>query len=51
MNTESIFSLLLLIAVLYLAFRIGAILLRVLLGLVAIGLFIWFLTNVLGVMF
>ena len=49
MNVDSLLSLLLLIVVLYIAFRVGAIILKVLLGLLAIGLFIWFIANMLGI--
>jgi hypothetical protein len=49
MNTESIINLVILIVVLYLAFRIGTVLLKVLLGLLAIALVIWLFRGLLGV--
>jgi hypothetical protein len=48
MNTESIINLVILIVVLYLAFRIGTVLLKVLLGLLAIALVIWLFRGLLG---
>ncbi len=41
MNLQSILSLIVLIVILYVAFRVGAFLIKVLLGLAAIGLVIW----------
>lgn len=43
-----VISLVVLIVVLYLAFRIGAVLMKVLLGLVALGLIVWLVMGLVG---
>ena len=48
MTTENIVSIVVLIVVLYVAFRIGAVVLRILLGLLAIGIVIWLVSGLLG---
>lgn len=48
MTLQTIFALLVLAAILYLAFVIGAIVLRILLGLLAIGLAIWLVLQILN---
>lgn len=48
MTPADILVLLVLIAVLYLAFRVGAFLMKVLLGLVAIGLVVWLIAGLVG---
>ncbi|MFN2323108.1 MAG: hypothetical protein ABR510_09165 [Trueperaceae bacterium] len=41
-------SIVVLIVVVYLAFRIGAVLMKVLLGLVALGLIVWLIAGLFG---
>lgn len=41
MNLESLIALVLLIVILYIAFRVGALLMRLALGLLAIGVVAW----------
>jgi hypothetical protein len=41
MNIENVVSIIFLIVVLYVAFRIGAVILKILLGLLAIGIVVW----------
>ncbi len=48
MDFTNVLNILILIVVVYLAFRVGAFLMKVLLGLLAIGLVIWLLTSLLG---
>jgi hypothetical protein len=48
MTPADILVILVLIAVLYLAFRVGAFLMKVLLGLVAIGLVVWLVAGLVG---
>jgi len=44
----SVLNVVILILVIYLAFRVGAIVMQVLLGLLAIGLVIWFVARLVG---
>jgi hypothetical protein len=41
MNIENVVSIIFLIVVLYVAFRIGAVILKILLGLLAIAIVVW----------
>lgn len=49
MTVADVLNVLLLVVVLYLAFRIGAVVLRILLGLLAIALFVWLIRGVFGI--
>jgi hypothetical protein len=44
----NVLNVLILIVVVYLAFRVGAFLMKVLLGLLAIGLVFWLVSNLVG---
>lgn len=48
MDPADILNVVVIIAVAYLAFRIGAVLMKVLLGLVAIGLIVWLIMSLVG---
>lgn len=48
MDIAAVLNLVILIVVVYLAFRVGAFLMKVLLGLVAIGLVVYFLSQLVG---
>ncbi len=48
MDPANVVNLMLVIVVVYLAFRVGAFLMKVLLGLLAIGLVVWLVTDLIG---
>lgn len=48
MTLESLFGLVLLIVVLYVAFQVGALLMRLALGLLAIGIVVWLVMGALA---
>jgi hypothetical protein len=48
MTAEEIIGIVIVIVLLFVAFRIGAILMRVLLGLLAIGIVVWLLSRLLA---
>ena len=48
MDVAAVLNVVILIVVVYLAFRVGAVLMKVLLGLVAIGLVVWLVAGLVG---
>ena len=48
MEMTDVVSIIVLIVVVYVAFRIGAVLMKVLLGLVALGLIVWLIAGLFG---
>jgi len=47
-DVAAVLNVVVLIVVVYLAFRVGAIVMKVLLGLLAIGLVVWFVAGLVG---
>jgi hypothetical protein len=47
-DLADVLNILILIVVVYLAFRVGAVIMKVLLGLLAIGLVVWFVAGLVG---
>jgi hypothetical protein len=48
MDVAAVLNVVVLIVVVYLAFRVGAVLMKVLLGLLALGLAVWFVAGLVG---
>ncbi len=48
MDVATVLTVVVLIVVVYLAFRVGAVLMQVLLGLLAIGLVVWLVAGLVG---
>lgn len=48
MDVAALLNVVILIVVVYLAFRVGAVLMKVLLGLLAIGLVVWLIAGLVG---